>query len=80
MSLDKLLQGTTPFGQPMAGKYMTPQQIPGPAMSMGSTLGLGGLAARGVKGMYIANLVRTAPFADGTLDEARRLGLLKGLE
>tara|TARA_R100001509_G_scaffold130690_1_gene84069 strand:+ start:277 stop:507 length:231 start_codon:yes stop_codon:yes gene_type:complete len=76
MSLDKLFQGTTLPGQPMAGKYMAPPQ----PMSMGSTLGLGGLAGRGVKGMYIMDLFRTAPFADGTLDEARRLGLLKGLE
>ena len=55
---------------------MAPQQL----MSMGSTLGLGGLAGRGIRGMYIMDLFRTAPFADGTLDEARRLGLLKGLE
>ena len=76
MSLDKLFPSTAPPGQPMAGKYMAPQQ----PMSMGSTLGLGGLAGRGIRGMYIMDLFRTAPFADGTLDEARRLGLLKGLE
>ena len=76
MSLDKLFPSTGLPGQPMAGKYMAPQQ----PMSMGSTLGLGGLAGRGIRGMYIMDLFRTAPFADGTLDEARRLGLLKGLE
>ena len=79
-----------------AGKYMgIPQQYPG-AIGTQTSIGqpasigpvgvatrLGALGSRVIGGlgtMIVGDLINPRSLADGTLDEARRLGMLKHLE